>query len=100
MQSQVLSIDDKQRFLQDGYVVVPELLTQADAGLLKQVARMDRELASDRMSRADGEGGSVDLVVRNKLPEDNVYGAIVRHNRWWKRWKCCWTTKSIIIITR
>ena len=51
MLSQVLSIDDKQRFLQDGYVVVPELLAQADAGLLKQVARMDRELASDRMSR-------------------------------------------------
>ena len=78
MQPQILSNDDRQRFLQDGYVIVPELLTQAEAGLLKRVARMDRELASDRTSRADGEGGSVDLVVRNELPEDSVYGAIVR----------------------
>jgi len=78
MQPQILSNDDRQRFLQDGYVIVPELLTQAEAGLLKRVARMDRELASDRTSRADGEGGSVDLVVRNELAEDSVYAAIVR----------------------
>ncbi|HIE96440.1 MAG TPA: phytanoyl-CoA dioxygenase family protein [Planctomycetes bacterium] len=78
MQPKILSSDDRQRFLQDGYIVVPEFLTQAEASLLKRVARMDRELASDRMSRADGEGGSVDLVVRNELPEDSIYGAIVR----------------------
>ena len=78
MQPQILSDDDRQRFLQDGYIVVPEFLTQCEAGLLRRVARMDRELQSDRTSRADGEGGSVDLVVRNELPEDSVYGAIVR----------------------
>ncbi|MEO2017500.1 MAG: phytanoyl-CoA dioxygenase family protein [Fuerstiella sp.] len=78
MQPGILSSDDKQRFLQDGYVIVPQLLTQTEAGLLKRVARMDRELASDRTSRADGEGGSVDLVVRNELPENSVYGAIIR----------------------
>ena len=78
MQTQLLSSEDKQRFLQDGYVIVPDLLTEPEAELLKRVARMDRDLELDRMSRADGEGGSVDLVVRNELPQDSIYGAIVR----------------------
>jgi len=66
------------RFREDGYVVVPQLLSPAESGLLGQVARRDQELAAARTSRRDGEGGAVDLVVRNDLPDDSIYGAIVR----------------------
>ena len=65
-------------FQQDGYVIVPDLLSEEDSRLLRTIARLDRDLASARTSRQDGEGGSVDLVVRNDLPEDSIYGAIVR----------------------
>lgn len=66
------------QFQRDGYVVVPNLLSQEESQLLRQVARIDRELKAARTSRNDGEGGAVDLVLRNDLPEDTIYGAIVR----------------------
>lgn len=69
------------QFQRVGYVVVPGLLNAVETDLLSTVARQDRELASSRTSRADGEGGAVDLVVRNELPEDSIYGAIVRDER-------------------
>ena len=78
MRSPILPSDAKVTFDRDGYVIVPELLTPTEANLLKQIARIDRDMARDRSSRADGEGGTVDLVVRNELPHDTVYGAIVR----------------------
>ncbi|MEZ6059181.1 MAG: phytanoyl-CoA dioxygenase family protein [Planctomycetaceae bacterium] len=78
MQTQFLPADAAERFRTDGYVIVPRLLSPEETDLLGQVARMDRELAAARTGRADGEGGSVDLVVRNELADDNIYGAIVR----------------------
>ena len=78
MKNPLLPPDAVEQFQQDGYILVPELLTAEQAALLKQVAKLDKELAAARTSRADGEGGSVDLVVTNELPEDTVYGAIVR----------------------
>lgn len=78
MQHSLLNGESKAAFDRDGFIIVPNLLTAEEADLLRQVARMDRSLAADRKSRADGEGGSVDLVVRNDLPEDSIYGAIVR----------------------
>ncbi len=73
-------LDDgaKEKFDTDGYIIVPNLLNASDANLLGRIARLDHSLAAERTSRADGEGGSVDLVVRNELPEDSIYGAIVR----------------------
>ena len=68
----------KADFERDGYVIVPDLLTQNETTLLGTIARMDGQLSDGRTSRKDGEGGSVDLVVRNDLPTDTVYGAIVR----------------------
>lgn len=78
MSTSLLPSDALERFEQDGFLVVPDLLTQSDADLLRKVARADREIAADRSARADGEGGAVELVVRNELPEDSIYGAIVR----------------------
>lgn len=78
MRNPLLDADAKSRFDQDGFVIVSDLLTAEEASLLAQVARADQELAAERSSRADGEGGSVDLVVRNELPNDTVFGAIVR----------------------
>lgn len=78
MEQDLLNSDAKAAFNHDGFIVVPNLLSAVEADLLRQVARMDRSLTKERSSRADGEGGSVDLVVRNDLPEDSIYGAIVR----------------------
>lgn len=78
MTNSLLKSDARTRFETDGYIIVPNLLNPAEADLLKQVAKYDQALTSERTSRADGEGGSVDLVIRNDLPEDTIYGAIVR----------------------
>lgn len=78
MRKSLLTASDVRRFHEDGYVTVDELLTVSEADLLKQIARADRDISADRTSRADGEGGAVELVVRNDLPEDTIYGAIVR----------------------
>ena len=68
-------------FHEDGFVIVPDLLDARETELLGTIARRDQALASQRTSRTDGEGGAVDLVVQNDLPEDSVYGAIVRDER-------------------
>jgi ectoine hydroxylase-related dioxygenase (phytanoyl-CoA dioxygenase family) len=68
-------------FHKDGFVIVPDLLNAREIELLATIAKSDQALASQRTSRTDGEGGAVDLVVQNDLPEDSVYGAIVRDER-------------------
>jgi ectoine hydroxylase-related dioxygenase (phytanoyl-CoA dioxygenase family) len=78
MREGLLSAEDVRQFEADGYVIIRELLTAEETDLLGQVARADRELNQARSARADGEGGAVELVVRNELAEDTVYGAIVR----------------------
>ena len=78
MQTSLLSADAKEQFDRDGFLIVPELLNAAEAELLRQVARADRDVERGRSSRADGEGGSVDLLVRNELATDTIFGAIVR----------------------
>lgn len=76
--SQLATEERTTAFQRDGYVIVPGLLSEQESDLLRTIARLDRELESARTSRQDGEGGSVDLVVRNDLPQDSIYGAIVR----------------------
>ena len=78
MRNPLLSPNMLAQFHRDGFVIIPELLDAEESDLLRQIARADHDLAADRSSRADGEGGSVDLVVRNQLPSDTIYGAIVR----------------------
>lgn len=78
MRQNFLTPDDVSRFHQDGFLVVNELLSADEADLLGIVARCDRATATARTSRADGEGGVVDLVVSNELPEDSICSMIVR----------------------
>ena len=75
--------DDDQiaRFHNDGFFIVEGLLQKEEVELLRNIARADRQLPRDVASRADGEGGVVDLVVRNELPSDTIFGAIVRSQR-------------------
>ncbi|MBT4865221.1 MAG: phytanoyl-CoA dioxygenase family protein [Planctomycetaceae bacterium] len=68
-------------FERDGFFVAPSLLDSVEIGLLADIARADREIATEAYGRADGEGGAVKLLVRNELAEDDIYGAIVRSER-------------------
>ena len=65
-------------FDRDGYLIVRGLLNNEEVGLLSDIARVDRDLVDQKLVRGDGEGGSAELTVVNTLPEDTVYGAIVR----------------------
>ena len=68
-------------FQRDGFFIADQLLDGEEVSLLRQIARADREMNENRARRADGEGGAVELVVKNELPEDSIYGAIVRSRR-------------------
>ncbi len=77
----LLSAEQKTAFARDGFFIAEGLLEAEEVSLLGKIARADREMTENRASRADGEGGAVELVVRNELPADSIYGAIVRSQR-------------------
>ena len=62
----------------DGFIIVDRLINSATVELLRNIARADLELQREAVSRADGEGGAVKVTVRNDLPPDSIYTAIVR----------------------
>ncbi len=74
----MFSSDQISTFHRDGFVVVPSILNQRETDLFRNIARADGAIQRERSSRADGEGGAVELVVRNDVPDDSIYGAIVR----------------------
>ena len=78
MKPDFLTLGAIEGFQRDGFLVVPQLLDAEETELLGTIARRDRALATARTSRADGEGGAVELVVENELPEGSVYSAIVQ----------------------
>jgi len=65
-------------YRRDGYVIIDRLLDVETLELLRNIARADRQLQLDADSRGDGEGGAVKITVRNDLPTDDIYSAIVR----------------------
>ncbi len=79
----VFQLSDEQlaSFQRDGFFVARHLLSENEVDLLGKIARTDEQLRHEKGSRQDGEGGAVELVVRNELPADSVYGAIVRSRR-------------------
>lgn len=81
MLSQPLPPAVVEQFHRDGYLLLPNLLEPEEIDLLRRIAKADHAWAEQATSRADGEGGAVKLVVRNDLPEDTIYGAIVRSRR-------------------
>lgn len=76
-----LSDDDIAQFERDGYFIARTLLDADEVALLADIARADRQMADEAYGRADGEGGSVKLLVKNDLATDDIYGAIVRSER-------------------
>ncbi len=74
----MFSSTDLAAYHRDGFIIVPRLLNPECTQLLRDIAKADRDIQSERSGRADGEGGTVELVVRNELPADSIYGAIVR----------------------
>ncbi len=78
MKKEFLTLAEIEAFDRDGYIVVENLLDAEETHLLGAIARRDHVLAASRTSRADGEGGSIDLVVENELPAESIYSAIVQ----------------------
>ncbi|MEY3174636.1 MAG: 1-deoxypentalenic acid 11-beta-hydroxylase [Planctomycetota bacterium] len=78
MKSDFLTPEAVAAFQRDGYLLVEHLLDAEETRLLGEIARADRLLSERRTSRADGEGGAVELVVENELPPDTIYSAIVQ----------------------
>ncbi len=78
MKTGFLTLDAVEAFDRDGFIVVDSFLNAEETELLGAIARQDHALAAAKTSRADGEGGSVDLVVENELPADAIYTAIVQ----------------------
>src|SRR5438105_4844556 len=68
-------------YREDGYFIARELLSADEVDLLGRIARADQGMKRAAYGRADGEGGVVQLTVANELPEDSIYGAIVRSRR-------------------
>ncbi len=61
----------------DGFVIVENFLNGDELELLCNIARADHELQHETESRSDGEGGAVKIRLRNELPDDDIYSAIV-----------------------
>jgi ectoine hydroxylase len=78
MRTGFLTLAEIENFDRDGYIIVDQLLDAQETELLGTIARRDRQLVAARTSRADGEGGAVELVVENELPTDSIYSAIVQ----------------------
>src|SRR5262249_43494504 len=68
-------------YREDGYFIARGLLSGGEVGLVGKGARADQAMKQSVYGRADGEGGVVQLTVENDLPEDAIYGAIVRSRR-------------------
>lgn len=70
-----------QQFVEDGFFVAKGLLAAGEVELLAKIARADQAQKTAAYGRADGEGGVVQLTVENEIPDDTIYGAIVRSER-------------------
>ena len=81
MAGQSLTPNQIDAFQRDGYLVIRELLDAAEVDLLRQIAKADQVLAQQAVTRADGEGGAIKVVVNNDLPGDTIYGALARSRR-------------------
>ena len=81
----LFSTSDLESYRKDGFLLLPHLLNEEEVELLRNIAKQDPTLKSQAGYRADGEGGAVQLAVRNELATNTIYGAIVRSERIVKR---------------
>ena len=73
----VISQDEVRKYHEDGFLLIKEMLSPEEIGLLGRAAREDRILDQRSYGQADGEGGTVRLSLWNH-PTDTIYGAIAR----------------------
>ncbi len=76
-----LSDDLLKQFHQDGYIIARKLLSAEEVEYLGKIARADKAIKESAYGRADGEGGVVQLSLGNEVPNDSIYGAIIRSRR-------------------
>jgi ectoine hydroxylase len=69
-----------ERYRRDGFLLLPGFFEDEEVGLLREVARSDRELAGRAYARRDASGGEVKLALSNDLGDD-LYAAFVRCRR-------------------
>ena len=76
------NITDEQvaTFHEDGFLVVPGLLSDEETNLLHRIGRGDREIQNIQGGRLDAKGGVSRLLGHNAL-HDDMYSAIVRSER-------------------
>lgn len=72
-----LTLEQIEQFDAQGFIILDSLLDAEEVDLLHKIARADLQMKQDVASRADGEGGAIDLVVRNDVEPETIYGAIV-----------------------
>ncbi|MBY0586163.1 phytanoyl-CoA dioxygenase family protein [bacterium] len=76
----LLTPEERRSFEQDGFIVVPALLSLPEVNLLLSTARGDRSVEDGALQRSDGEGGITRLKVWNQEGDD-VYGLVARSRR-------------------
>lgn len=71
---------DRDRFDEQGYVLVRGLFSQGEAATLRATARGDESLRARSTTRSDAKGGATTLSLDNELGDD-LYSRIVRSRR-------------------
>jgi ectoine hydroxylase len=73
----MLSPEKIQQFHQDGYLLIPGLLSPEEAAVVRDAARADQAMASAAMDVKDTAGRRTNLSLWNH-PGDDVYGMVAR----------------------
>lgn len=72
--------NDIKNFEKDGYVIVRGLFTAEEAKALRTVSEQSETFKKSTFSKADGEGGSIDLALWNNV-DDSLFGLFPRSER-------------------
>ncbi len=75
-----LAEDEHRRFEEDGYLIVPSLLSAEETACLRDLCERDAAVGADALERRDGSGEAAVLTVRNEL-KDDMYSAVARSER-------------------
>ena len=73
----LLTEEQRSDYERDGYIVVRNLFSEEEIGLLGKAARNDNEMDKSSSERDDGEGNAVRLALWNH-PGDGIYGMFAR----------------------
>ncbi len=72
-----LTPQQKKKFEEDGYIVIPSLFTNDEIKALSETAHSDLKLDKAASARDDGKGNAVRLPLWNH-PGDSIYGMFAR----------------------